>query len=47
MLLVHAKFDYNKAPNKTTGASPFKVVYGVDPLRPPDLVPKAMDKKQE
>jgi hypothetical protein len=44
-LLPHAEFAYNKAPSKTTGLSSFKVVYGVDPLTPLDLVPRAFDEK--
>nr|GEV61399.1 transposon Ty3-I Gag-Pol polyprotein [Tanacetum cinerariifolium] len=36
-LLPRAKFAYNRAPNKTTGLSPFKVVYGLNPSTPLDL----------
>jgi len=36
-LLAHAQFAYNKAPSKTTGMSPFNVIYGVEPLSPLDL----------
>ena len=34
MLLLHAEFAHNKAPSKATNLSPFKVVYGIDPLSP-------------
>nr|GEU79405.1 transposon Ty3-G Gag-Pol polyprotein [Tanacetum cinerariifolium] len=37
-LLPRAEFAYNRAPNKTTGVSPFKVVYGLNPATPLDLV---------
>jgi len=33
------------APSKTTGLSPFKVVYGVEPLSPLDLTPRALNEK--
>jgi len=33
------------APSKTTGLSPFKIVYGVDPLSPLDLIPRPLDEK--
>ncbi|KAJ0454022.1 putative nucleotidyltransferase, Ribonuclease H [Helianthus annuus] len=36
-LLPRAEFAYNRAPNKTTGISPFKVVYGLNPPTPLDL----------
>ncbi|GJS90945.1 transposon ty3-I gag-pol polyprotein [Tanacetum coccineum] len=36
-LLPRAEFAYNRAPNKTTGISPFKVVYGLNPSMPLDL----------
>jgi len=39
------RFSYNRAPSKVTGMSSFKVVYGVDPLGPLDLVPKATDER--
>ena len=32
LLLPHTEFVYNKAPSKAIGLSPFKVVYGIDPL---------------
>ena len=45
LLLTQAEFAYNKAPSKGTGFSPFKVVYGVDPLSPLDLVRRGMNEK--
>jgi len=41
----NAEFAYNRAPSKATKVSPFKVVYGVDPLSLIDLVSKAMNEK--
>ena len=43
--MPHAEFAYNKAPSRTTGVSPFKVVYDLDPLGPLDFIPKPMDQK--
>ncbi|GKE36282.1 transposon ty3-I gag-pol polyprotein [Tanacetum coccineum] len=34
---TEAEFAYNRAPNKTTGRSPFMVVYGLNPKTPLDL----------
>nr|GFA77422.1 reverse transcriptase domain-containing protein [Tanacetum cinerariifolium] len=34
-----AEFAYNKSVNRTTGKSPFEVVYGWNLITPPDLVP--------
>ncbi|GKA27986.1 gag-pol polyprotein [Tanacetum coccineum] len=36
-LLPQAEFAYNRVPNKTTGLSPFIVVYGLNPKTPLDL----------
>jgi len=44
-LLPHAEFAYNKAQSKATGVSPFKIVYGLDPLGPLDLIPRPLDQK--
>jgi len=46
LLLLHAEFAYNKAPSKVIGLSPLKVVYGLYPLGPVDLVPRPLDKNQ-
>jgi len=45
LLLPYDGFACNKAPSKTTGMSPFKVVYGTNPLSPLDLMPRATDDK--
>jgi len=45
LLLPHAEFAFNKVPNRTTSISPFKVVYGLDPLGPLDLVSRPLDHK--
>ena len=45
LLLAHAEFAYNMAPSKTTGLSPFKVVYRVEPLSPLDPLPRPLDGK--
>jgi len=39
LFLSLAKFAYNKVPSKATSLPPFKVVYGINPLGPLDLVP--------
>ena len=33
------------APSKTTGLSPFKIVYGVEPLSALDLTPRSLNEK--
>ena len=43
--MPHAEFAFNKTPSKATGLSPFKVVYGLDPLSPLDLIPREMNEK--
>jgi len=45
LLLPHAEFTYNKAPSKVASLSPFKVVYGIDPLSPINLTPWPLDQK--
>ncbi|GJY43103.1 RNA-directed DNA polymerase [Tanacetum coccineum] len=39
LILPQAEFAYNRSVNRTTGKSPFKVVYGRNPITPLDLVP--------
>jgi len=43
LLLPHAKFAYNKTPSNATGVSPFRLVYGIDPLSPLDLTSRLLD----
>jgi len=38
LLLPNLEFAYNKAPNRATRISPFKVVYGIDLIDPLYLV---------
>ena len=45
LLLPHVEFASNKAPSKATGLSPFKLVYGIDPLSPIDHTPRPSDQK--
>jgi len=44
-LLPHAEFAYNRAPSRATRMSPFKVIYGTDPITPLDLTPRPLDQK--
>jgi len=37
VLLAHTKFAYNRSPNRTTKETPFKIVYGQDPISTIDL----------
>jgi len=39
------EFACNRARNKTTGLSPLKTVYGVDPFAPRDPVPREIEGK--
>jgi len=43
LLLLHVEFANNRAPHKTTSLPSFKIVYGVDPLTPRDLIPRAIE----
>jgi len=45
LLLPNTEYAYNKVPSKTIEVSPFKVVYGINPLSPLDLVPRPLDQK--
>jgi len=45
LTLPYDEFAYNMAASKTTGLSPFKIVYGVEPLSPLDLIPRPLDEK--
>jgi len=45
LILPYAEFAYNMAPSTTTFLSPFKIVYGVDPLGPLDLISWPLDEK--
>jgi len=44
LLLAHAEFAYNRVPSRTTNESPFKIVYGQNPLGPLDLLPIHIEK---
>jgi len=44
-ILPHAEFAYNMAPSKTSSLSPFKIVYGVDPLSPLGLILSPLGEK--
>ncbi|GJV06320.1 RNA-directed DNA polymerase [Tanacetum coccineum] len=39
LILPHTEFAYNRSVNRTTGKSPFEVVYGRNLITPLDLVP--------
>ncbi|XP_071709110.1 uncharacterized protein [Rutidosis leptorrhynchoides] len=43
--LAHAEFAFNRAPNYSTGKSPFEICYGANPLTPVDLIPFAFEPK--
>ena len=38
-MVVQAKFAYDHSKNRTTGKSPFEVVYGKQPMHLYDLAP--------
>ncbi|GJY28735.1 RNA-directed DNA polymerase, partial [Tanacetum coccineum] len=39
LILPQAEFSYNRSVNRTTGKSPFEVVFGQNPITPLDLIP--------
>ena len=39
LVLPQAEFAYNKSDNRTTGKTPFEVVYGHNPITPLDFTP--------
>ncbi|GJX22321.1 RNA-directed DNA polymerase [Tanacetum coccineum] len=39
LTLSQAEFAYNWSPNRTTGKTPFEIVFGRNPITPLDLVP--------
>lgn len=43
-VLPHAEFAYNRSESRTTGKSPFEVVYGANPHTPLDLVGNKVEK---
>jgi len=45
LLLLQDEFTYNKSPSNATRLSPFKMVYGIDPLSPLDLTSWPLDQK--
>ena len=38
------EFAYNRAVHNTTHTSPFKIIYGFNPLTPIDLIPLPLNK---
>nr|GEZ87138.1 RNA-directed DNA polymerase [Tanacetum cinerariifolium] len=45
LTLPHAEFAYNRSTNRTTGRSPFFIVYGREPFTPLDLAPIPITKR--
>jgi len=45
LVLPYVEFAYNMPPSRTTDLSPFKVVYGVEPLTPLALAPQPLESK--
>jgi len=43
--LLHAEFAYNITPTRATGCSPFKALYGINPITSIDLIPFPNDCK--
>jgi hypothetical protein len=38
LILLQVKFAYNNSVNRTTGSSPFQLVYGMTPRTPLDII---------
>nr|GEX99671.1 RNA-directed DNA polymerase [Tanacetum cinerariifolium] len=49
LILPQAEFAYNRSVNRTTGKSPFEVVYGQNPITPLDLVfdPEVLNRESD
>ena len=46
-VLPYVEFAYNRAQHSSTHVSPFKCVYGLNPLTPLDLAPLLMKERVE